>query len=56
MEIIVHYLDKNLCFKKGEEIIPTMIMLHSTACPGVTAKTFIKAWNTPTPNGKKGLC
>ena len=53
MEIIVHYLDKNLCFKKGEEIIPTMIMLHSTACPGVTAKTFIKAWNTSTPNGSK---
>lgn len=53
MKIIESFLTKNLCYKKDERIKPTKIMLHSTACKGVPAQNFVKAWNTETPNGQK---
>lgn len=51
MKIIKSYLTKNACYQKKQYITPSMIMLHSTACPGVLPENFVKAWNVIRPNG-----
>lgn len=52
MEIIQNYLTNNNCYKKGQKIKVEGIMVHSTACPNVPAKTFVKSWNVDKPNGR----
>lgn len=52
METFRKYLTNNKCYKVGAKLKPVGIMLHSTACKGVKAKTFLKSWNTETPNGR----
>lgn len=52
MKITKNYLTNNKCYKTGKKITPKGIMLHSTACKGVKAATFLKSWNTYQPNGK----
>lgn len=52
MKIIKSFLTKNACYTRNQIITPTKIMLHSTACPGVPAKNFVKSWNTAYPNNK----
>lgn len=50
-QMFQHYLTKNNCYIANVKIQPKGIMLHSTACPGVKAANFLRAWNTPKPNG-----
>ena len=50
MKIIQNFLTKNNCYKKGKTITVKGIMVHSTACPGVKAESFLKSWNVPKPN------
>lgn len=45
MNLITQYLTENDCYKTGEKIIPTGIMVHSTATPGVMAKDWFELWN-----------
>lgn len=52
MKIIKSFLTKNSCYARNVVITPKKIMLHSTACPGVPAKNFVKSWNTAYPNNK----
>lgn len=52
MEIIKNILTKNACYTRGITIVPTQIMLHSTAVKGAPAKNFLKSWNTAYPNNK----
>ena len=47
MEIKQNFLINNECYKAGGTIKVTKLMVHSTACPNVSAAGFAKAWNTP---------
>ena len=49
MEIKQNFLVNNECYKAGRTIKVTKLMVHSTACPNVSAAGFAKAWNTPRP-------
>lgn len=49
MEIKQNFLVNNECYKAGRTIDIIKLMLHSTACPNVSAAGFAKAWNTPRP-------
>lgn len=49
MEIKQNFLVNNECYKVGRTIKVTKLMVHSTACPNVSAADFAKAWNTPRP-------
>lgn len=49
MEIIQNFLTKNDCYIANQYIVPTKIMLHSTAMPGIPAKNFLVSWNKPFP-------
>ncbi len=53
---IVRYAVSNLCYRAAEKITPSDIMIHSTACPGVKAKRFAAAFDTPMPNGSEVCC
>lgn len=45
MNLTIRYLTRNDCYNAGRKIIPSGIMLHSTAAPGVTADTMFDHWN-----------
>lgn len=47
MQIITKYMTENDCYKAGRTIEPKGIMLHSTATPGVMAKSWFDRWNKP---------
>ena len=51
MEIIEKFLTNNNCYRVAIPLSPKGIMVHSTACPGVMAKNFLKSWNVAKPNG-----
>lgn len=53
MEIKQNFLVNNECYKAGRTIKVTKLMVHSTACPNVSAASFAKAWNTPRPAGRQ---
>lgn len=53
MEIKQQYAVNNECYQYGAELNAKKLMVHSTACPGVMAETFAKAWNTERPNGRQ---
>jgi len=49
MKEFIQYMIFNLCYiwnvKNNISIVPTMIIIHSTATPGVMAKEWFKRWN-----------
>ncbi len=45
LRLIVRYMTKNDCYKANIKIVPTGIMLHSTATPGVMAADWYSRWN-----------
>lgn len=53
MEIVKNYLYENECYKKNVNITPKGVIVHSTACPGVPAKNFLKSWNSFHPNNRQ---
>ena len=52
MEIIQKFLVNNKCYREPKTIKPTRLMVHSTACKGVKASSFLKSWNTYKPGGR----
>ncbi len=52
MNIQQHYLTKNKCYVSPKIIKPVRLMVHSTACKGVMASSFLKTWNTYQPGGR----
>lgn len=52
IKIFKKHLTNNKCYKCGNKFTPKGIMLHSTACPGVSANSFVKSWNVEKPNGR----
>lgn len=52
LKMVKSFLVKNNCFLQGKMFTPKGLMLHSTACKGVPASTFLKSWNVPEPNGR----
>lgn len=53
MKINRAILTNNLCYIEGRKHIPAGVMVHSTAVPGVMAKSFISSWNTAKPGGSE---
>lgn len=53
MSITQKYLINNECYKANKNLTPTLLMVHSTACPGVRSDNFINSWNTARPNGRE---
>ena len=53
MEKLVLMAVNNECYKVNRNIVPTGIMIHSTATPGVMAERFAKSWNVALPDGRQ---
>ncbi len=47
MQIKESFLTKNDCYVSGKRMVPTAIMVHSTATPGIMAADWISRWNKP---------
>lgn len=47
MNIIKSIITENDCYKAKKKIKPSMVMVHSTASPGIMAESFVKRWNKP---------
>ena len=47
MDIIKNYIVLNDCYNTDRKIVPSGIMIHSTATPGIMAKDFAARWNRP---------
>lgn len=51
VNIVQALCTNNECYKQGKKLVPTMLMVHSTATPGVGAKRFAQVFNVYRPNG-----
>lgn len=50
----MQYLENNECFKVGKKLQHIKgVLVHSTATPGVNAKSFADRWNTLRPAGRQ---
>lgn len=45
MELIRQFITQNECYQTNRTIVPKGIMVHSTATPGVLAKSWYSRWN-----------
>lgn len=53
LKIRTKFMTRNDCFRVGRVMNPVKgIMIHSTACPGVMAKTWYKRWNKSFKKGE----
>ena len=53
MNIQQSYATKNECFQANAKLNPTMLMVHSTATPGVGARKYAGIFNQYRPNGRQ---
>ena len=53
MQITQSYATQNECYKCAKKLYIKKLMVHSTACPGVMAAAFAKAWNVLHPNNRQ---
>lgn len=53
MRIQQSYATNNECYKAGARLNPTMLMVHSTATPGVGAQKYACIFNQARPNGRQ---
>lgn len=54
MNLITKYMTRNDCYQAGGKIIPSGIMVHSTAAPGAMAETMFSRWNKSFKAGQIG--
>lgn len=50
MNIVQKMLTKNDCYKAKKKLVPSGIVVHSTACNQTDANVFINKWNKPDVN------
>lgn len=54
MNLKTKYITRNDCYQAGGKIIPSGIMVHSTAAPGAMADTMFSRWNKSFKAGEIG--
>lgn len=55
MELTVQFMTRNDCFQAGEKIVPSGILVHSTAAPGLMAADWFDRWNKSYAAGEIAL-
>lgn len=54
MKEVKKYLTNNNCYKSNKKMsLIKGVMVHSTATPGATTESFVKAWDVPKPNDRE---
>ena len=54
MKEVKKYLTNNNCYKSNKKMsLIKGVMVHSTATPGATTESFVKAWDVPKPNNRE---
>lgn len=54
MNLTTLYMTRNDCYTINRKIVPKGIMIHSTATPGVMARTWFSRWNKSYAKGEIG--